>query len=243
MKMIVFGFSILLTLSGLMAQNLIQGVPYDSTLYNGYYTASPGCTQNSQMTIKLDTALYHYANGMEFMVVIDSISFAGPTYVSPVQPGDTILLNSANPVCGSPPAVGLNYWFRIVLAGTPTTANQPYPCHIGVNPCTCLCPTLYIEPSPFNTSSCRVDLANTVVESSLKRSLELFPNPANTTFSVKGIQGKNKLRLYDAFGKLVLEKEVNADAIFDVHQFPEGVYTLHIEGGPNSDQYKLIISR
>lgn len=242
MKVRIFIFSALISLSLLKGQNLVQGSPFDSTLYHGYYTTFSGCTQNSQMTIKLDTALYHYPGGMQFMMVVDSISFPGPVFVSPVQPGDTILLNSAAPLYGTPPFTGINFWFRIVLAGTPTTANQPYPCHIGVNTCTCFCLNLYIEPSPFNTSVCRVDLANAIAENKITHTLNLYPNPSNTGFTVKGLRGKNALKLYDSFGRLVLEQETHEDAAaLDTWLLPEGVYNLCVNGCDGRSQHKVMV--
>lgn len=82
--LVCFGF--------LNAQKYTQSIPFDTTLYTGNYTVNSGCTSSFQLRIQLSSGLFSYVSGMDFLVIIDSVSFPGPISLSPVKPGDTTVL-------------------------------------------------------------------------------------------------------------------------------------------------------
>lgn len=223
----------------LKAQHYILGVPFDSTLTSGYYASAAGCTQTSEMTVKLDTSLFNYASGLEFMIVVDSVQ--GPTGVPSPIPNDTFRLSSSTPTYSSLP-IGPNFWFRIVVAGTPTTAFQHYPCHITIIQCTCLCLNLTITKD-VNGGNCTVDRPDAIFEQNADKALSFYPNPANNSLNIKGINGKTTLRLYDPFGRLVMEQTADADTVVDTSRLPAGVYSLSVDNGHGRSLNKVIVSR
>lgn len=222
------------------AQHYTQGVVFDTTLYqNGFYTSN-GCT-STDATISLDPALYNYVNGMQFMIIMDTVYFAGPVGASPYHAGDTIILDSMNPSFHTVTGAA-SFWFRIKLVGTPALASQNYPCNLAVNLCTCSCMNMFVAPVP-GSPTCTVDLSNQVPEIKKTESLSVFPNPVANSLFVAGIAGKTDLRLYDTLGKLVIEQETDNDSYLNTADLTEGMYTLSVDDGKHKTFSKVLVAR
>lgn len=228
MKIIFLSIIIFISTNILKGQQFIENVPFDSTLMYGSHINSFDCTQSNSTTIQLDTSLFNYVNGLQFIIIIDSVDFAGPIGMSPVQPGDTIVLNSSTPVFGMPSIYSGSFWFRIKLIGTPNTPNQNYPCSIEAILCTCFCTEILIRKSDIDTLSCYVNLSNGIYESAKNNSYKIYPNPVINKFTIKGIDEKSTIQIINGLGNCVLEKEINQNFDIEIGNLPNGIYSLII---------------
>ena len=220
------------------AQHYTQGLPVDTTLYEGSYAYTPGCSQTFLANIILDPSLYNYPSGMKFILIMDSVSYPVPA-PPPYHVGDTFLIDNTHNFAVINPNV--RFKFRIKLVGIPTTSGESYPCNLVLNQCACFCFNMAIA-AVFNSPTCSVDLSNSVAESN-KPGLSIFPNPVANTLSVNGIIGKTGLHLYDAFGKLVMEEETDVNSTVNTSHLSEGVYTLSIDDGKSKTFNKVLIAR
>ncbi len=73
--------------------------------------------------------------------------------------------------------------------------------------------------------------------------IDIYPNPADNALNIKGISGKTTLRLYDVFGKLVLETETENNTEINTSRLAEGIYMLLTEGKNGRAFNKIVISR
>lgn len=70
-----------------------------------------------------------------------------------------------------------------------------------------------------------------------------FPNPVKDTLFISGLNGiKTNAKLFDAKGKMVLEKELDEDAFMDISGIKDGLYFLKIEnsGTANRRTFKIV---
>lgn len=234
----IFTLLLLLSFNLSKAQHYTQGIPFDTTLLTGSYHHINGCSQMMEVNINLDPSLFNYVSGLQFMAIRDSIQqgFPGST---PTPIGDTIILNASNPTYSE--LGSYTSWFRIKLVGTPTLAGQTYPCNVVLNYCTCFCLNMTITAA-FGSPTCSVDLSNSVAEFT-KQGLHVFPNPVVNTLSVKGMTGKAVLRLYDPFGKLLMEQETEGSSTLNTAALTEGIYTLSADDGKRKRFAKVLIAR
>ncbi|MFT7197675.1 MAG: putative repeat protein (TIGR03803 family) [Marinoscillum sp.] len=58
--------------------------------------------------------------------------------------------------------------------------------------------------------------------------VKLYPNPANESISIEGIQLNSSIKMYNLLGKLILIKNVNSDDKIDVSQFKSGRYFISV---------------
>jgi hypothetical protein len=226
MHKIIFILVFMMCFSFSKAQNYIQNIPFDTTLYSTSYAVNSSCTAAYQLRIQLSPSLFTYVSGMKFMVVIDSVYFPGPMSSSPVKPGDTTILNSSNPTFSTMAVSGLKYWCRIELSGTPAVPGQSYPCHLQISQCLCFCTDIMIQPSLTNTSVCSVNLNNSINELSDPKSISVFPNPSCGQIFIKNISASSDLSIYNNYGQLVITKHITGDVSFDISNLSEGVYWL-----------------
>jgi hypothetical protein len=226
------------------AQNYTQYTSIDTTLCSGTYTVLSGCTSTLPLKIQLSPALFNYVSGMNFMVIIDSVNFAGPSSSCPVKAGDTTILNSSNPLFSTLAVSGLKYWFRIELAGTPTVSGQSYPCHLEIAQCLCFCTDITIKPSTTNTTTCFVNLANSVNELSGPKAISVYPNPASDQLYLKGITGETTVKIFNACGQLVLAKLVYHNTDLNISNLNQGVYWMVLSAkGLKDVNTRVIIAR
>lgn len=217
-------FILVCNICALKAQNYTQGIAVDTVIYTGTYSF-PGnsCPSMTFAEIELDPALYNYVNGLQFMILVDTVTMGPPPQFSPVHAGDTFLLNAATPSYFTPASVVFN--FRLKLVGTPTTAGQTFPCHLDYLQCACNCYHLIIHSALTNTAVCSVGLASKINEVD-KQSLVLYPNPGVNTLSVLGISKQTTIKLYNSFGILVMEQNSNHDVTIETSSLPNGIYTV-----------------
>lgn len=60
--------------------------------------------------------------------------------------------------------------------------------------------------------------------------IQIYPNPITDYFSVKGITGQAMLSVYTAYGKIVLQRKVQAEENIPASNLPSGIYLIHVEG-------------
>ena len=227
----------------LKAQNYTQGIPVDTVIYTGTYSfPSNSCPSMTYAEIELNPGLYNYVNGLQFIILVDTVTFGPPPQFSPVHAGDTFLLNAATPSYYTPATVVFN--FRLKLVGTPTTAGQNYPCNLEYLQCVCNCYHMFINASLTNTAVCTVGVSSKVNEVD-KQSLVMYPNPAINTLSVLGIHKQTNIKLYNSFGILVMEQQSNDDMTIETSSLPNGIYTIVTSSneGNSSTSKKVVITR
>ncbi len=227
----------------LKAQNYTQGIPVDTVIYSGTYSfQGNSCPSMTYAEIELNPSLYNYVNGLQFMILVDTVTFGPPPQFSPVHAGDTFLLNATTPTYYTPASVVFN--FRLKLVGTPTTAGQNFSCNLDYQQCACACYQLIIMPSITNTTVCSVGVSSKVNEVD-KQSLVMYPNPVFNTLSVLGIHKQTTVKLYNSFGILVKEQQSNDDLTIETSSLPNGIYTVVTSSNNdnNSTSKKVVIAR
>ncbi len=227
MRKFIFLFSLIISLHFAKAQQYTQNQFFDSTLYDGHYV-NAGCTQFFDTNIQLDTSLFNYVDGMTFMILIDSVYYPGPPGGSPIDSGDTIILNSINPVFSLPVISGLEYWFRIELTGTPGIANQSYHCNIDVDQCTCFCMEILIQASSFDTSTCYVSSLNSVTQINKNRNAVIYPSPAINELTIDNPLFKPEyIEIIDVTGKTIKSGSINTNKV-NILNLPSGIYFIKL---------------
>jgi len=228
------------TICGLKAQYYTQGIAVDTVIYTGTYSF-PGnsCPSMTFAEIELDPALYNYVNGLQFMILVDTVTMGPPPQFSPVHAGDTFLLNAATPSYFTPASVVFN--FRLKLLGTPTTVGQTFPCNLDYLQCACNCYHLVIHTALTNTTVCSVGISNNIIEAN-KQIVVMYPNPLNDILFVSGISQKTTIKLYNSFGILVMEQNSNHDVTIETSSLPNGIYTVvSLSDEDNSSTSKKVV--
>lgn len=64
----------------------------------------------------------------------------------------------------------------------------------------------------------------------------IFPNPADNSFTVSGINEVRQLKIYSIDGRLVKQKTVGCGQSIDISELPQGLYYVNI----NKQNFKLI---
>lgn len=236
-------FYLVVMICELKAQNYTQGIPVDTVIYTGTYSfQGNSCPSMTYAEIELNPGLYNYVDGLQFMILVDTVTFGPPPQFSPVHAGDTFLLNAATPSYFTPASIVFN--FRLKLVGTPTTAGQNFACHLDYLQCVCNCYHMFISSSLTNTAVCSVGVSNKISETD-KQNLMMYPNPTKDKLSVSGISQPTKVSIYNSFGVLVIEQNSNQDLVFNVESLPNGIYSLVTSSvfDNKSVAKKLVIAR
>ena len=76
-------------------------------------------------------------------------------------------------------------------------------------------------------------------------SISMFPNPTKGTVSVKffeEIKQSLTIEIVDLFGKKLNELTLNQERVFDISEFPDGIYFVSfiIDNLPSNEKYKII---
>ena len=71
--------------------------------------------------------------------------------------------------------------------------------------------------------------------------IHFYPNPANNKFKIEGIKGSTVVKLYDLFGKLVIEKETKNDIEILTGNLSEGLYILATQSELGKSFNKVLI--
>ena len=100
-----------------------------------------------------------------------------------------------------------------------------------------------------NTTPSTVDFDNsicattTAVEISfLKNNTSVYPNPANNVLNISTITNDlTSIKLFDALGNLVLEKQTTTNCSIDVNLLPQGVYYISIVNSKSKKMEKVVV--
>ena len=68
------------------------------------------------------------------------------------------------------------------------------------------------------------------------KNIGIFPNPANNSFTVSGINEVQQLKIYSIDGRLVKQEAVSCSQSIDISELPQGLYYVNI----NKLNFKLI---
>jgi hypothetical protein len=60
--------------------------------------------------------------------------------------------------------------------------------------------------------------------------VDLYPNPANDKIHIEGLEGENRVQIYNAYGMLVKTVSINGDDEIDISELTSGYYILRIDG-------------
>ena len=60
--------------------------------------------------------------------------------------------------------------------------------------------------------------------------VDLYPNPANDKIRIEGLEGENKVQIYNAYGVLVLSTSINGDDEISIAGLSAGLYIIRIDG-------------
>ncbi len=94
-----------------------------------------------------------------------------------------------------------------------------------------------------DTSACQVITSiNAFVMQS--NSINIFPNPSNGKFVIKGLSFNTQIKIYDAVGKLVFETYTNKDSEeLNLAHVEEGVYFIQVFSATDVLQRKILIKK
>ena len=68
------------------------------------------------------------------------------------------------------------------------------------------------------------------------KNIGIFPNPADNSFTVSGINEVRQLKIYSIDGRLVKQETVGCGQSIDITELPQGLYYVNI----NKQNFKLI---
>lgn len=71
----------------------------------------------------------------------------------------------------------------------------------------------------------------------------VYPNPSTNTLTIGNITRKTTIRLYDALGKLILEKEIDSNTSFETSHLAQGIYTLVAKDNKGIAFNKVVITK
>jgi hypothetical protein len=223
MKKILLLLFISFSCSCLKAQQYEYGVPFDSLLNTQYFFGGPGCT-GGPLTLTLDSSLYNYVSGIQFIFICDTV--LAPPWAPVIQPGDTVIIDADHPQF-APPSGYPGFGGHFKLVGIPDSVGQTYPCSFEWIECACACPDILIRASQQDSSTCFVNPFSGLKESRTQKDFILYPNPANSELWIGNINGNAIIHVYDIYGRLVLEKETST--AIDINGLPPGLYTCMAE--------------
>ena len=68
------------------------------------------------------------------------------------------------------------------------------------------------------------------------KNIGIFPNPADNSFTISGINGFQQMNIYSFDGRLVKQETVGCGQSIDITELPQGLYYVNI----NKQNFKLI---
>ncbi|MFQ3326308.1 MAG: hypothetical protein ACI8YC_000944 [Salibacteraceae bacterium] len=71
----------------------------------------------------------------------------------------------------------------------------------------------------------------------------LFPNPANSTFSIRGIEGVYDLVVYNLNGQKQIEQSITQNDLIDISNVPNGAYVVVLQNKEGLFIEKLVVQR
>ncbi len=97
----------------------------------------------------------------------------------------------------------------------------------------------YLYPYNFKIEKTTVGTGPELSEN--KSLIQIYPNPAAGLLNISGITSKTTIRLYDVLGKLIFEKETEADEAIDISFLKQGVYQITAENNMGRVINKVLI--
>ncbi|WP_422107542.1 HYR domain-containing protein [Winogradskyella sp.] len=70
--------------------------------------------------------------------------------------------------------------------------------------------------------------------------ITLYPNPADTSFSIHGLRTSYSVKVYDIQGRLIVQEERDDSSPIDMHDYDEGVYLVVLSNARGSVTKRLI---
>lgn len=61
------------------------------------------------------------------------------------------------------------------------------------------------------------------------QNIRLFPNPANSSFQIAGVDSNSKITVYDAIGQVVYNADIAVGNNIDIEEWNAGIYLVKIE--------------
>lgn len=102
-------------------------------------------------------------------------------------------------------------------------------------------------PTPFWSCGFDLDAVGVInikdenaVEDRGVRSFDVFPNPANDFVYLENTLRDSHLKVFDVYGKIVLEKELGSSSRVDIQNLNSGVYFLIVEKSGSQFRGKII---
>ncbi len=84
-------------------------------------------------------------------------------------------------------------------------------------------------------------LITDVAEDDVPTELDIFPNPASQSFTVRGISEVARIRIASLYGQIVYDQEVAGDATIVTTEWPTGMYLIEVTNNDRKRIQKLII--
>lgn len=184
--------------------------------------------------IDIDSVLItNFVTGLNFKVVIDSISPGG---AASVNVGDTL------PIPVSFQLYTGNIGFHVIIEGTPEIANESYLCDLALNFTTGLDYGVYI--SPESEDSCFVEFLEGIRKFSEPETVNIFPNPANelVTINISSQIVGSGFVLVDKIGKQALSGTLTLESNeIDISHLDPGVYFFIINDNQSIITKKIVV--
>jgi hypothetical protein len=72
----------------------------------------------------------------------------------------------------------------------------------------------------------RLSANSSVRQKEVGYEIHLYPNPSRATLHIEGVLPDERVNIYDALGRLVLETRIGGEREIDVHALPQDSYTV-----------------
>jgi len=124
--------------------------------------------------------------------------------------------------------------------GPATSAELNYPTGVSVD----ISSNVYIlEWGNHRIRKITVDPTATTEHKIFNKEITIYPNPVSNSINISGITTKTTIKMYDVFGKLVMQKETESNIILNTDQIAQGIYTLETESNAGRAVNKIIINK
>ena len=103
----------------------------------------------------------------------------------------------------------------------------------------CVLPALKGALSFFfaHSSTCSVGLQ----EIAFSQQLSIYPNPANRYFSIDGFENSIEVKIFEASGKMILERKMIPGQAVNIDGWPKGVYIIEVSQQNKTAYKKLMV--
>ena len=228
--------------------------PANATPQRAFYNSSTGMGKYGLLSIKLPTSLtqigrttFGYCYGLNSVIIPSSVTTIGQSAFSSctnlsslnIPYGVTSIATQAFYNCS-----GLTSLYSYPATPVDLSVSTSVFGFMNLGSCILYVPagtkTTYLAAGQWQNFSNIVELTVTGTKLSHSENISLYPNPAITDFSVKGIAGKTQLNLFDLTGKQVLSTKITGENSISVSSLPVGVYVVKIITEEGVTEKKLV---